>query len=342
MTSFPAPWLLRDYVLPRLRPATCMSAAPGRRSSTGCTPAGLAACSCCASRIPTSSARPPTWSPASWKASAGSAWTGMKAPRWAARTARISSRSASTATARWGSASCAKGTATTATATPRRRPKPATATRRKATRRAAKPGPTIAGACGSRPRRSPPGRRPATPRAIRFKVPAGSTSFHDLVHGDIAFDNTNIEDFVALRSDGYPTYHLSVVVDDLDMAITHVVRGDDHISNTPKQVLLYRAFGAEVPSFAHVPLILGPDKRRLSKRHGATSVMEYARQGYVPEAMVNFLALLGWSPGRDQGAVRARRSDRRLLARGHQQQQRGVQPGEARLVQRAAHPGDAG
>jgi glutamyl-tRNA synthetase len=135
------------------------------------------------------------------------------------------------------------------------------------------------------------------PRAIRFKVPEGATTFHDLVHGDITFDNANIEDFVALRSDGHPTYHLSVVVDDIDMDITHVVRGDDHISNTPKQVLLYRAFGLPVPAFAHVPLILGPDKRRLSKRHGATSVMEYERQGFVPEAMVNFLALLGWSPG---------------------------------------------
>jgi glutamyl-tRNA synthetase len=138
------------------------------------------------------------------------------------------------------------------------------------------------------------------PRAIRFRVPPGETTFHDLVHGDITFDNAHIEDFVALRSDGHPTYHLSVVADDIDMAITHVVRGDDHISNTPKQVLLYRAFGRELPAFAHVPLILGPDKRRLSKRHGATSVTEYSRQGYLPEAMLNFLALLGWSPGNDQ------------------------------------------
>jgi glutamyl-tRNA synthetase len=138
------------------------------------------------------------------------------------------------------------------------------------------------------------------PRAIRFRVPEGRTTFPDQVHGAITFDNANIEDFVTLRSDGYPTYHLSVVVDDLDMAITHVVRGDDHISNTPKQVLLYQAFGRPVPAFAHVPLILGPDKRRLSKRHGATSVMEYDRQGFAPEAMVNFLALLGWSPGDDR------------------------------------------
>jgi len=138
------------------------------------------------------------------------------------------------------------------------------------------------------------------PRAIRFKVPSGATTFTDLVHGPIAFDNAHIEDFVILRSDRQPTYHLSVVADDMDMKITHVVRGDDHISNTPKQVLLYEAFGTPHPKFAHVPLILGPDKKRLSKRHGATSVMEYHRLGYLPEAMVNFLALLGWSPGDDR------------------------------------------
>jgi glutamyl-tRNA synthetase len=137
------------------------------------------------------------------------------------------------------------------------------------------------------------------PSAVRFNVPEGRTSFHDLVHGDIGVDHANIEDFVVLRSDGHPTYHLSVVVDDVEMEITHVVRGDDHISNTPKQVLLYRAMSAPVPAFAHVPLILGPDKQRLSKRHGATSVGEYERLGYLPEAMVNFLALLGWSPGND-------------------------------------------
>jgi len=138
------------------------------------------------------------------------------------------------------------------------------------------------------------------PHAIRFLVPPGETAFADLVHGEVRFDNAHLEDFVVLRSDGYPTYHLSVVVDDVHMAISHVVRGDDHISNTPKQVLLYQAFGAPVPHFAHVPLIMGPDKKRLSKRHGATSVMEYERQGYLPEAMVNFLALLGWSPGGDE------------------------------------------
>jgi len=137
-------------------------------------------------------------------------------------------------------------------------------------------------------------------RAIRFKVPEGHTSFDDAVHGRIEFDHDNIEDFVILRSDRYPTYHLSVVVDDVDMEITDVIRGDDHISNTPKHVLLFSAFESPAPRFAHVPLILGPDKKRLSKRHGATSVMEYKRLGYLSDAMVNFLALLGWSPGDDR------------------------------------------
>jgi glutamyl-tRNA synthetase len=142
--------------------------------------------------------------------------------------------------------------------------------------------------------------RDRVPRVIRFRVPAGPTRFDDLVHGPIEFDGANIEDFVLLRSDAQPTYQLSVVSDDVEMKITHVVRGDDHISNTPKQILLYRAVGAAEPRFAHVPLILGPDKKRLSKRHGATSVTEYERQGYLPEAMFNFLSLLGWSPGNDE------------------------------------------
>ena len=142
--------------------------------------------------------------------------------------------------------------------------------------------------------------RAGAPRAIRFKVPPSHTGFEDTVHGRIEFDPRSIEDFVVLRSDQRPTYHLSVVVDDLDMAITHVIRGDDHISNTPKHILLFEAFGATLPVFAHVPLILGADRKRLSKRHGASSVTEYRRQGYLPGAMVNFLALLGWSPGVDR------------------------------------------
>ena len=139
--------------------------------------------------------------------------------------------------------------------------------------------------------------RDGKPRAVRFRVAPGSVRVDDLVHGPIDFDAALIEDFIILRSDGHPTYHLSVVSDDIAMGMTHVVRGDDHISNTPKQILLYQALGAALPKFAHVPLILGADKKRLSKRHGATSVMEYETQGYLPEAMVNFLSLLGWSPG---------------------------------------------
>jgi glutamyl-tRNA synthetase len=136
------------------------------------------------------------------------------------------------------------------------------------------------------------------PRALRFKVPeSGSIEFPDHVFGKIEVAHEQIEDFVLLNSRNHPTYHLSVVVDDMEMRITHVVRGADHVSNTPKQILLYRAFDAEPPEFAHLPLILGPDKAKLSKRHGATSVTAYRDLGYLPEAFRNFLALLGWSPG---------------------------------------------
>jgi len=137
-------------------------------------------------------------------------------------------------------------------------------------------------------------------RTVRFLVPPGKILMEDLIHETIEFDSQNIEDFVLLRSDGLPTYHLGAVVDDIEMRITHVIRGDDHIPNTPKQILLYNALGKKVPFFAHLPLIMGPDRKRLSKRHGATSVMYYQEQGYLPEAMVNFLALLGWSPGDDR------------------------------------------
>src|SRR5580698_365261 len=137
-------------------------------------------------------------------------------------------------------------------------------------------------------------------RAIRFKVPrTGGTKFEDAVFGPREVQNAEIEDFVLLRSSGLPTYQLSVVVDDIDMRITHIIRGADYLSNTPKQVLIYHALGAAPPIFAHVPLILGPDRTRLSKRHGATSVGSYADEGFLPEAFRNFLALLGWSTGDD-------------------------------------------
>jgi glutamyl-tRNA synthetase len=158
---------------------------------------------------------------------------------------------------------------------------------------------------------STPGAKPA----IRFRVPVGGvTKFQDAVFGEREFSNDEIEDFVLLRSGkgaqgaddefGLPTYQMSVVVDDIDMRITHVIRGADHISNTPKQVLLYKALGAPVPLFAHVPLILGADKSRLSKRHGATDVNLYRKEGFLPEAFRNFLALLGWSAGGDEEFLR--------------------------------------
>ncbi len=134
------------------------------------------------------------------------------------------------------------------------------------------------------------------PHALRFRCPdQGETEWQDVVRGAVRFRNDLLDDFVLLRSDGLPTYNFACVVDDRLMEITQVVRGDDHISNTPRQLLLYRAFGWDPPAFAHVPMILGPDGTRLSKRHGATSVQAYREMGYLPSALVNFLALLGWS-----------------------------------------------
>jgi glutamyl-tRNA synthetase len=138
------------------------------------------------------------------------------------------------------------------------------------------------------------------PFVVRFRVPdAGVTEWDDLVHGTIGFPNKDVEDFVILRTDGTPIYNMAVVSDDIHMRITLVMRGDDHISNTPKQILLYRALGHEPPRFAHVPMIHGVDGKKLSKRHGATAVADYRMEGILPSAMVNFLALLGWSPGGD-------------------------------------------
>ncbi len=136
--------------------------------------------------------------------------------------------------------------------------------------------------------------------AIRLRVPPGELSWEDAVHGRISFKGEDIRDFVILRSDRSPLYNFAVVVDDIDMHVTHVIRGDDHISNTPKQLAVYRALGAVTPIFGHVPMIHGPDGKKLSKRHGATAVGDYQHLGILPEAMRNFLALLGWSPGGDR------------------------------------------
>jgi glutamyl-tRNA synthetase len=152
-----------------------------------------------------------------------------------------------------------------------------------------------------RPPKDDAARRAAAgePHVIRFRVPSGSTTWNDVVHGDITFPNKDVDDFVILRSDGTPIYNLAVVSDDIAMKITLVMRGDDHISNTPKQIMLYEALGAEIPRFAHLPMIHGSDGKKLSKRHGATAVGDYQHMGILPETMLNFLALLGWSPGHD-------------------------------------------
>ncbi|MEE8386749.1 MAG: glutamate--tRNA ligase [Dehalococcoidia bacterium] len=134
------------------------------------------------------------------------------------------------------------------------------------------------------------------PGVVRFRTPlSGRTTFHDLVRGDITFENETLDDFVLLKSDGFPVYHLANIVDDRLMGITHVLRGDEWLSSTPRHVLLYQAFGWEPPAFAHLPMILGSDKAKLSKRHGDTSVLELRQRGFLPEALVNFLGLLGWS-----------------------------------------------
>ncbi len=143
----------------------------------------------------------------------------------------------------------------------------------------------------------PPGTQPV----IRFRTPdTGEVTFNDLVKGPITVANAELDDLVIMRADGIPTYNFGVVIDDIDMDITHVVRGDDHVNNTPRQINIYRALGAKLPQFAHLPMILGADGERLSKRHGAVSVMQYHEDGYLPEALNNYLARLGWSHGDDE------------------------------------------
>lgn len=136
------------------------------------------------------------------------------------------------------------------------------------------------------------GRKPS----IRFRVPEGETNFDDLVKGHLHFENDLIGDFVIMKSNGTPTYNFAVVIDDMEMKISHIIRGEDHISNTAKQIMIYEALGAEVPKFGHLGMILAPDRSKLSKRHGATAVSEFVEKGYLTEALVNFVALLGWSP----------------------------------------------
>jgi len=154
--------------------------------------------------------------------------------------------------------------------------------------------PKYDGRCLRRSGAAPAGVSPV----VRFVTPQdGQTTVHDLIKGDVTFDNAQLDDLVIMRSNGIPTYNFGVVVDDAQMAITHVIRGDDHLNNTPRQILLYRALGFEPPQFGHLSMILGMDKVKLSKRHGATSVLEYQEAGYLPDALVNYLVRLGWSHG---------------------------------------------
>ena len=140
--------------------------------------------------------------------------------------------------------------------------------------------------------------RPSVPAALRLRIPdTGTTVVSDLIHGDVTFDRVTLDDWILVRSDGTPTYNFCVVVDDVTTKITHVIRGNDHLSNTPKQILCYEALGYAQPVFAHIPMILGPDRKRLSKRHGATSVLAFRDEGFLPEAMVNYFARLGWAHG---------------------------------------------
>src|SRR5207249_3599403 len=156
--------------------------------------------------------------------------------------------------------------------------------------------PRYPGIC--RERREP---RPGIDPVVRFRNPVdGMVVVQDLVHGPVAFQNAELDDLIIARSDGTPTYNFCVVVDDLDLRITHVVRGDDHVNNTPRQINMIRALGAAVPAYAHLPTVLGDDGHKLSKRHGAVSVMQYDEEGFLPEALINFLARLGWAHGDDE------------------------------------------
>ena len=186
------------------------------------------------------------------------------------------------------------------------------------------------------------------PYVLRIKVPEdrGDVVIHDAVHGEVTFDAKELDDFVIFRSDGTPTYNFATVVDDAMMKITHVIRGDDHLSNTPRQVMVYEALGAPVPTFAHISMILGADGKKLSKRHGATSVEEYRDAGYLSDAFVNYLALLGWSLDELIERTVARRRDhdhparcpgQQVLARPHLQEPGDLRPQEARLGQCRVH-----
>ena len=174
--------------------------------------------------------------------------------------------------------------------------------------------PKYAGTCRNIPLDEAKRRKESGEAAVvRLRVPEGrNVTFNDVVRGEVTFHTDVIGDPVLVRSDGIPAYNFAVVIDDALMKVTHVIRGEDHISNTPRQILLYQAFGYEPPTFAHLSLVMGPDHAPLSKRHGATSVKEFREKGYLPEALVNYLALIGWSPGQNEELLPADELARRF------------------------------
>ena len=177
---------------------------------------------------------------------------------------------------------------------------------------------------------------------VRLRMPAETIVVDDLIRGRVEFPAEALDDFVLVRSDGHPLYHFCVCVDDADMRITHVIRGDDHLANTPKHVALFHALGAPLPTFAHLGMILGTDRKKLSKRHGAAAVEEWRDAGIVPEALFNFLALLGWAPGGDREILSRAEMEARVLARAGRGVAVGLRPGEAPLDEPAVHREDAG
>ena len=208
--------------------------------------------------------------------------------------------------------------------------------------------PKYAGTCRDIAAAEAAARRAAgEPAVIRLRVPEGrEVAFTDVVRGLVTFHTDVIGDPVLVRSDGIPAYNFAVVIDDEQMKVTHVIRGEDHISNTPRQILLYEAFGYTPPAFAHLSLVMGPDHAPLSKRHGATSVREFREKGYLPEALVNYLALIGWSPGQNDELLAGRRTGAPLSPRERGAQRRRVRRGQAGVGQsplpEAVRAGSAG
>ncbi len=281
---------------------------PGLRFSTGCWRADTRERSSCASRTPTWSARrAPQSSPFS-KISGGSACSGTKALRRAATSVRIARASGWRSTSDTPNNCCRPGRRYHCFCTPE-----TLDAQRKAALAGGLP-PKYAGTCRHLTASDVESRRAAgEPAAVRLRVPEHrEVSFTDLVRGPVTFHTDVIGDPVLVRSDGIPAYNYAVVIDDALMKVTHVIRGEDHISNTPRQILVYEMFGWTPPSFAHLSLVMGPDHAPLSKRHGATSVAEFRAKGYLPEALFNYLALIGWSPGQNEELLPADELARRF------------------------------